>query len=439
MRTVVGRFICSCGALASGIALGREGPSVQIGGGVASILGQRLGLKQARLSSLIPVGAAAAVSAAFNTPIAGVLFSLEEVVGDLHAPVLGSAVLASATAWVTLHLLLGGEPLFHVPQYELVHPIEFLLYALLGVAGGLCSLAFVKLTIHLRAQFLKLPGRTRWAHPVFGGLTVGLLALWSPPVLGVGYDYVGQVLNGDFTLGFVLTLLVLKLVASAACYGSGNAGGIFGPSLFLGAMCGAGVGSVAHQFLPHMTANPGAYALVGMGALFAGIIRAPFTSVFMIFELTPRLLHRRAADDRQYGESGHLPKFSACSHLRCFSVARRHSSSAPFAGARRIRSVRFRRHAPGPAGIAGEHTGGRRGWKGSRYRCGGRASFGSRILRGPSLQDAAGIGYAVRTAGCPGRNAGGQPPSVCRPFDRRGSGETSVRRCRGRACCRSIG
>ncbi len=286
VRTVVGRFICSCGALASGIALGREGPSVQIGGGVASILGQRLGLKQAKLSSLIPVGAAAAVSAAFNTPIAGVLFSLEEVVGDLHAPVLGSAVLASATAWVTLHLLLGGEPLFHVPQYELVHPLEFLIYALLGVAGGICSLAFVKLTIYLRAQFLKLPDRTRWIHPVFGGLVVGLLGLWSPAVLGVGYDYVGQVLNGDFALGFVLTLLTLKLIASAACYGSGNAGGIFGPSLFLGAMCGAGVGSLAHRFLPGITANPGAYALVGMGALFAGIIRAPFTSVFMIFELT---------------------------------------------------------------------------------------------------------------------------------------------------------
>lgn len=286
LRTVIGRFVCSAGALATGIALGREGPSVQIGAGISSVVGRHIGFSPRRIRALIPVGAAAAVSAAFNTPIAGVLFALEEVMGDLHAPVIGSAVISSATAWVVLHLLLGDEPLFHVPPYQLVHPFEFFLYAVLGVAGGFCSIAFVKLTLFIRAQFLKLPRNTQWAHPVAGGLVVGLLAMKVPQVLGVGYDYVGQVLNGEITLVFVSSLLVMKLIASAACYGSGNTGGIFGPSLFFGAMLGATVGAVAHHFLPTLTANPGAYALVGMGAVFAGIIRVPMTSVFMIFELT---------------------------------------------------------------------------------------------------------------------------------------------------------
>jgi CIC family chloride channel protein len=138
----------------------------------------------------------------------------------------------------------------------------------------------------MRARFLNLPQSTRWLQPSAGGLIVGAIALWSPQVLGVGYDYVGQVLNGDITIRFVLLLLCLKLFATAACYASGNSGGIFGPSLFLGAMLGAGLGGIAHALLPTYTANAGAYALVGMGAVFAGIIRVLLTSVFMIFELT---------------------------------------------------------------------------------------------------------------------------------------------------------
>jgi CIC family chloride channel protein len=285
-RTVIGRFICSSTALGSGIALGREGPSVHIGGGIASILGRQIGLGRGRVRALIPVGSAAAVSAAFNTPIAGVLFALEEVMGDLHTPVLGSAVIASGTAWVVLHSFLGDEPLFHVPQYHLVHPAEFLVYAALGVFGGICSAAFVKLTLWLRSHFQRLPAATKWAQPGVGGLVVGLLALQTPQVLGIGYDYVGQVLNGEITVAFVLSLLLMKLLATSACYSSGNSGGIFGPSLFLGAMLGACVGTAAHSLLPTLTAEPGAYALVGMGAVFAGIVRVPLTSVFMIFELT---------------------------------------------------------------------------------------------------------------------------------------------------------
>src|SRR5580658_6592527 len=132
-RTVFGKFFCSSVSLASGIALGREGPSVQVGAGLASVLGRRLGLGRSNIRQLIPVGASAALAAAFNTPVAAVLFSLEEVMGDLHAPVLGSIVLSSATSWIVLHLLLGDEPLFHVPSYQLVSPVEFITYAVLGL------------------------------------------------------------------------------------------------------------------------------------------------------------------------------------------------------------------------------------------------------------------------------------------------------------------
>ena len=284
--TVFGKFFCTSATLACGIPLGREGPAVQVGAGIASVLGQKLGLRPERVKALLPVGAAAAVAAAFNTPLAAVLFALEEVVGDLHAPVLGSVVLASATSWAMLRLLLGNDPLFQVPQYQLMHPGELGIYALLGVAGGFVSVAFTKLLLWMRARFLQFPKKTVWFQPVAGGMVVGLMGWFVPQLLGVGYKHVGEVLNGRIALKLMLLLLVLKLLAVATSYASGNAGGIFGPSLFLGAMLGGAVGSVSQHFLPGYAASPGAYALVGMGTAFAGIVRAPMTSVVMIFEIT---------------------------------------------------------------------------------------------------------------------------------------------------------
>jgi len=286
LGTIFGKFFCTSATLASGIPLGREGPSVQVGAGIASVLGRRLGLKPEHVRALIPVGSAAAIAAAFNTPLAAVLFSLEEIMGDLNAPVLGSVVLASATSWVVLRLMLGNNPLFRVPQYELVHPFEFAIYATLGVAGGLVSVAFTKLLLRMREEFLQLPRWTCWFQPLAGGLATGLIAWGLPQVLGVGYGYVGDALNGKMALQLMALLVVFKLLAVTTSYASGNAGGIFGPSLFIGAMLGGTVGGVAHHLWPTYTAAPGAYALVGMGALIAGIVRAPMTSVLMIFETT---------------------------------------------------------------------------------------------------------------------------------------------------------
>ncbi len=286
IRTVIGKFICSSISLGSGVALGREGPSVHIGAGIASFAGRRLGLSEEHVRSLIPVGTAAAVAAAFNTPLAAVLFTLEEILADLHARVVGSVVIGAATSWIILRMILGDEPLFHVPAYQLVHPLEFLIYALLGIVGGLVSTVFVKFLLWQRAIFLKAPSRWKAFTPAFGGLVVGLLALAVPGVLGVGYNLVSEALTGDLTIRMMLVLLVLKLIATTTCYSSGNAGGIFGPSLFIGAMLGGAIGQGAHYLLPDYTGNAGAYALVGMGAAFAGIVRTPMTSVVMIFEVT---------------------------------------------------------------------------------------------------------------------------------------------------------
>jgi len=286
LGTVFGKFFCTSATLASGIPLGREGPAVQVGAGIASVLGRRLGLRAEKVKALLPVGAAAAIAAAFNTPLAAVLFALEEVVGDLHAPVLGSVVLASATSWAMLRLLLGNDPLFRVPQYQLVSPWEFVVYAILGVAGGLVSVLFTKLLLGLRERFLRFPQKTVWFQPLAGGLVVGLMGWFVPQVLGVGYKHVGDALNGGMAVRLMVLLLILKLLAVTTSYASGNAGGIFGPSLFIGAMLGGIVGSVAHSLLPAYVAAPGVYALVGMGTAFAGIVRAPMTSVVMIFEIT---------------------------------------------------------------------------------------------------------------------------------------------------------
>jgi CIC family chloride channel protein len=285
-RTAVGKFVCCSVSLASGIALGREGPSVQVGSGLASVFGRRLGLGPEKIRALVPIGASAALAAAFNTPVAAVLFTLEEVMGDLHAPVLGSVVLSSATSWIVLHLLLGDEPLFHVPAYQLIHPVEFLFYAALGLVGGLVSVCFVKLLLFIRRRFMQLPKWSEWLQPAAGGLLVGVMGWFVPQVLGVGYGNVSLALNGQMALGLMLLLVPLKLVATASCYGTGNAGGIFGPALFIGAMMGGAAGSVAHNLLPDYTGSVGAYALVGMGVAFAGIVRVPLTSVIMIFEMT---------------------------------------------------------------------------------------------------------------------------------------------------------
>jgi chloride channel protein, CIC family len=285
-RVPFGKFITGVLCIGSGHSMGREGPSVQIGAGIASSIGRWMGLSPARVRDLVPVGAAGALAAAFNTPLSAVLFALEEIIGDMNAPLIGSTVVASVASVVVERSLLGNEPLFHVPIYHLVHPAELAAYALLGVVGGLVSVVFCKGLLSSRAFFLGLPPWTRMLQPALGGIAIGLLLLVSPAIMGVGYEYVDQALNGGLVLQTMVLFCLLKVIATIVSYSSGNAGGIFAPSLYIGAMAGGAVGLVVHRFAPFPTADPGAYALVGMGTLFAGVIRAPTTSVLMIFEIT---------------------------------------------------------------------------------------------------------------------------------------------------------
>ena len=285
-RVAFGKFLTGALCIGSGHSMGREGPSVQIGAGLASSIGKLFQLSPERSKSLIPVAAAAALSAAFNTPVAAVIFALEEIIGDMNAALIGSAVVASVTAVVVERSILGNSPVFRVPQYHLVHPAELIAYVVLGVAGGVISVGFSKGLLRLRGLFLRMPARSKIVQPAMGGLIIGVILIFVPQVMGVGYEYVNQALNGSLLLRTLALLCAVKFAATIISYSSGNAGGIFAPSLYLGAMAGGFIGTIMHRFAPFPTGDPGAYALVGMGTLFAGIIRAPMTSVFMIFELT---------------------------------------------------------------------------------------------------------------------------------------------------------
>lgn len=285
-RVPIGKFLTGVICIGAGHSIGREGPSVQIGAGLASVIGRWVPLSSARIKDLVPVGAAGALAAAFNTPIAAVLFALEEIIGDMNASLIGSTVVASVASVVVERAILGNEPLFRVPAYHLEHPGELFAYALLGIVGGAISLVFSKGLLGLRQAFRKLPSWTVMLHPAIGGALIGLILIAVPEVMGVGYEYVDQALQGGIVMQTMALLCVMKIVATLVSYASGNAGGIFAPSLYIGAMAGGAVGSIVHRFAPFPTADAGAYALVGMGALFAGIVRAPMTSVFMIFEVT---------------------------------------------------------------------------------------------------------------------------------------------------------
>src|SRR6516165_10691570 len=197
-RVAFGKFLTGVLSIGSGHSMGREGPSVQIGAGLASVIGKWFNLSPARAQSLVPVAAAAALAAAFNTPVAAVIFALEEIIGDMNAALIGSAVVASVAAVVVERSILGNSPVFHVPQYRLVHPAELIAYVVLGLAGGVISVGFSRGLLGLRGLFLRLPSRTKILQPAMGGLLIGVILVFVPQVMGVGYEYVDQALNGSF-------------------------------------------------------------------------------------------------------------------------------------------------------------------------------------------------------------------------------------------------
>lgn len=285
-RTVLGKFLTSAAAIGSGQSLGPEDPSLQIGAGLASLFGRRLALSREHLRLISPVGAAAGLAAAFNSPITAVLFVIEEVIGTWSAGVLGAILLAAVSATITSQWFLGDEPLFRVPPYHLAHTTELLAYAALGVIGGFAALAFAKLVLFLRPQFRRMPRWTLYLQPAIAGVVIGLIGLRFPQVMGAGYEYVDHAMHDQYAWQTLAALAVLKILATTMSFATGTPGGLFAPTLFIGAMLGAAVCGAERTLLPGVTGPMGAYALVGMGTLFAGFLRAPMTSVFMIVEVS---------------------------------------------------------------------------------------------------------------------------------------------------------
>ncbi len=285
-RTVIGKFITCALAIGSGQSLGPEDPSLQVGAGIASALGRRLNLSRDKLRLLAPVGAAAGLAAAFNAPISAVLFVIEEVIGTWSASALGAIVLAAASSAVLMRLFLGGEPLFHVPEYTLTSPAELPSYAVLGVVGGFASLAFTEIIVYFRPRLRALPGWTRYLQPAAAGLLIGLIGLKLPQAMGAGYTYIDHALRNQYTWEILAVLGFTKILTTSLSFVSGTPGGMFAPTLFIGAMIGGAIGGLEHHFFPQVSASVGPFALVGMGTFFAGFLRVPITSVFMVIETT---------------------------------------------------------------------------------------------------------------------------------------------------------
>lgn len=286
-RTAVGKFICAALAIGSGHSLGPEDPSLQIGASLASAMGRWLQLSRERLRLMAPVGAAAGLAAAFNAPVSAVLFVIEEVIGRWSAGILGSVVLSAVSSVVVVRCFLGGEPLFRIPVTAFRRPPELIAYGILGVVGGVAAVIFAKAIGFFRPLLTALPRWTQYFQPAIAGLLIGLIAyLGAPQVMGAGYSFMDQALHGQYTWKVLAILAGLKILATTISFVSGTPGGMFAPALFVGAMLGGAVGGVEHRFFPHLAGSVGTYSLVGMGVLFAGFLRAPMTSVFMVLEVS---------------------------------------------------------------------------------------------------------------------------------------------------------
>ncbi len=285
LRVVLTKAVAVALTIGSGGSAGREGPIVHIGSAIGSGVGQLLQVSAERVRTFVACGAAAGIAATFNAPIAGALFAMEVVVGEIGVGRLSPVVISSVVAVVLSRHHLGDFPAFEVPAYEAVSPMELLFYGLLGILAAGVAVGFIRVFYASQDLFEKLDV-PEWVRPGVGGLGVGLLALVLPQVGGVGYETINAALEDRVVLWLILPLLVAKLLATALTLGSGASGGIFAPSLFAGAMLGAAVGGLVHGAYPTWTAHPGAYALVGMGALVAGTTHAPITAILIIFELT---------------------------------------------------------------------------------------------------------------------------------------------------------
>ena len=284
-RVVFIKSLASAICIGTGGSVGREGPIVQIGSAIGSTIGQELKVSADRIRTLVGCGAAAGIAATFNAPIAGSMFALEIVLGDFGLATFSPIVISSVAATAVSRYFLGDAPAFIVPAYELISAWELPLYVILGLFCALVGVTFTKVLYRLEDMFdgLKFP---EYLKAVLGGLTLGAMALVFPHLLGVGYEAIDLALIHKLSWWLMFLLVLCKILATSITIGSGGSGGIFAPSLFMGAMAGGFFGTGVHAIFPGMTASPGAYSIVGMGAVVSATTHGPLSAILILFELT---------------------------------------------------------------------------------------------------------------------------------------------------------
>jgi len=285
-RVVLAKALASGICIASGGSTGREGPIVQIGSAIGSVCGQWFRLRPGLVRVMVGCGAAGSIAATFNTPIAGVIFAFEVLLFEFKTRSFVPLVVSTVFATIISRHYLGDHPAFQIPEYTFRHPMELGLYLILGILAGLLAILIIKTLYGLEDWFDRLTFPD-YLKPALGGLGVGVIGYFiAPHAMGIGYESVEAALQGDLTVTFLAAMILLKLVSVSLTLGSGGSGGVFAPNLFIGAMLGGAFGTVVHQLFPDITGNPGAYALVGMAAVFAGVSRATLTAIIILFEMT---------------------------------------------------------------------------------------------------------------------------------------------------------
>ncbi|EWT06882.1 chloride channel protein [Intrasporangium chromatireducens Q5-1] len=285
-RVAAVKALASALCIGGGGSVGREGPIVQIGSALGSTVGIVARAPEGRMRLFVACGAAGGIAATFNAPLAGVFFALELILADFTTSAFGLVVISAVTSAAIGRMAFGNASFLHLPAFTVTHPGEYLLYAVLGVLSGVVGVAFTKVLYLIEDGCDSVWRGPEWLRPAVGGLALGLLLLVLPQMYGVGYPVLGKAVGGGYALWFLLLLLVGKMVATSLTIGIGGSGGVFAPSLFIGAMLGSAYGYLAQELLPNVAGAAGAYGLIGMGAVFAGAARAPITAVIILFELT---------------------------------------------------------------------------------------------------------------------------------------------------------
>ncbi|WP_457574235.1 chloride channel protein [Desulfolithobacter sp.] len=286
-RTIFIKIVSTALTIGSGNSAGVEGPIATIGGALGSQVGQQTRVSGSRMKVYIAAGCAGGIAGIFNAPIAGIFFAAEIVLlGTYEISSFAALVIASAMSTVVSRAYYGEVPAFPIPDYHMVNPfVEIPLYTIMGLLVGMLAVLHIRFFYWVRDRFRDLPLHPQ-LKPIFGALLVGLIGIGFPQVMGDGYEEIEKALAGHGIVWVMLALVFLKSIATAITLGSGGAGGVFAPSLFIGAMLGGAFGGIMHQYLPQYTATSGAYATIGIGAFLAAATHAPMTAIFLLFEMT---------------------------------------------------------------------------------------------------------------------------------------------------------